>query len=396
VVLFLRRNGVDAMLAYLTGIVAAILGSTHWLARPHLFTLLGLSVLLFVLEGRRRTTLFLTLPLFAVWSNFHPGFVIGLAILAAYVTGDLAEALLDESHRREWRARARYHASAIGLGIVGACFNPQGPGFFLRIARILGDATVVGTNEFMSPDFHSVSGGVFLVLIVVITGTFALSRTRPLMTHLAVVLLMLSAALYSARNIAIFGVTAVPLLAVSWNGMWRGLAARRLVHIRSVFEAGEAIALPGRWLLVPAALMFLLGGTGGRLAGAQIVADGFDPEVFPVAAVERARAAGLTGNLYNEFTWGGYVLYAWPDGKIYIDGMTDFFGGEITREYLSVFYLQEGWERTLRRRDIELVLLKPDAPLLHALGREPGWTRWYGDSVAVLLRRSTPDSAGVQ
>jgi hypothetical protein len=61
-----------------------------------------------------------------------------------------------------------------------------------------------------------------------------------------------------------------------------------------------------------------------------------------------------------------------------------------------VFYLQEGWERTLRRRDIELVLLKPDAPLLHALGREPGWTRWYGDSVAVLLRRSTPDSAGVQ
>src|SRR4051812_45831083 len=43
---WLLRRGIDPLLAYLTGVLAAVLGSVHWLARPHLFTLLGVSVLM--------------------------------------------------------------------------------------------------------------------------------------------------------------------------------------------------------------------------------------------------------------------------------------------------------------------------------------------------------------
>ena len=51
----LLREGVDPFLAYVTAMLAAIIGSVHWLARPHLFTLLGVALVMSLLErGRDR------------------------------------------------------------------------------------------------------------------------------------------------------------------------------------------------------------------------------------------------------------------------------------------------------------------------------------------------------
>ena len=50
---FLLRRGADPLLTYLATVVAAVLGAVHWVPRPHLFTLLFVTVLLHLLEPDR-------------------------------------------------------------------------------------------------------------------------------------------------------------------------------------------------------------------------------------------------------------------------------------------------------------------------------------------------------
>jgi hypothetical protein len=390
VVLFLRRRGADPMLAYVTGIAAAIVGGAHWLARPHLFTLLGLALLLFLIEPAGKRRLWPFAALFAVWANFHPGYILGIVALCVVAAGEWVESIISHamSEAQEWRARARWHAAGAGLGLLAGFLNPQGPRFLLRIVNHLGDNFLIGvTNEFMSPNFHGLFGRVFLVMLLVVVAALALHRERPAMPRLVIALLLLAAALHSQRNIPIFGVVALPLLALHFDGAWRGLGGRVLVHVRGVFAQGEASAVPGRWIAPFAAIALLLALARGTVAGVTVVPAAFDPDVFPIEIVEKARAANLEGRIFNEFIWGGYLLIAWPEQKIFIDGMTDFFGPELSKDYLDAIWLEPGWKDTLDRYDITLVLIPAQSRLAAALREEAGWSVWAEDGVAILLRR---------
>jgi hypothetical protein len=388
IVLFLRRRGADPMLAYLTGITAAIVGGAHWLARPHLFTLLGLAILLFLIEPTNRRKLWPFAVLFAVWANFHPGYIIGIVVLCAVAAGEWLEARLSKQDEAEWRVRARWHAMGAGIGLLASFFNPQGPRFLLRIFHHLGDDFLLGvTNEFMSPNFHSTFGRLFLVILVIVIAGLAVYEKRLPMPRLAVLLLLMAAGLHSQRNIPIFGVIALPLMALHFDSVWRSLGGRVLTHVRGVFAEGESIAKPGWWVAPFTGVALLFAVLGGNVAGVTIVPASFDTEVFPVEIVRKARAANLEGRIFNEFTWGGYLLIAWPEQKIFIDGMTDFFGAELTREHLTVVSLWPGWRDTLVKYDISLVLIPANTRLAAELRREAGWSVWAEDSVAILLRR---------
>lgn len=124
--------------------------------------------------------------------------------------------------------------------------------------------------------------------------------------------------------------------------------------------------------------------------------DRFDPRVFPVEAVARARAAGLDGRLFNEFRYGGYILYAWPETKVFVDGGSDFYGGALLQGYLHVRNLEPGWRDSLAVWRIDLALFPVRWSLPNQLAREPGWSVWYCDGTAALLRRTdhppSPDS----
>ena len=82
-----RRRAGSAVLALPLAIAATAAMSFHWLARPHLFTLLFAAVFLLVLEraaeGRVRL-LWVLAPLTALWTNLHGGFFVGIVLVAAY------------------------------------------------------------------------------------------------------------------------------------------------------------------------------------------------------------------------------------------------------------------------------------------------------------------------
>ena len=152
--------------------------------------------------------------------------------------------------------------------------------------------------------------------------------------------------------------------------------------------AADTSTLP--WALPVAVVLLALAGAGGRAGSLPLIRDEFDDTIFPVAAVAKARKARLEGRLFSEFAWGGYLVYAWPEQKIFIDGGTDFFGEDLFREYGTIKQMAPGWRNKMSQRDISLMLLRRESTLAHELARDGRWSLWHCDSLAVLFRRS-PD-----
>ena len=385
VVVFLRRGGVDALLAFLIGTLSALLGSVHWLPRPHIFTSLGALLLLYLLERGRPSTLWLFVPLFVVWANLHGGFIYGLILIGVYLAGDLVEMV--SCKKGIWLQRAKYHGAALVVSGLASFANPSGPRLFAHVTGYLGNRFLVDrTQEYMSPDFHELTGQLFLGVLILVVVVLALRTQRPSYPRLLLLAVNLAFALYSGRNIPLFAVTALPVFALDVDPQWRQLSVAR--RFRVAVANGELKSVPGVWASLGAIAMVLVGLNHGYIGGVPRLPSQFDASRFPVSAIERAREQGLEGRIFNQFAWGGYILYAWPEQKVFIDGQTDFYGEDLLRAYLQIAELQAGWRQALKDWDISLVIASSDAALIRELGREPGWNVWYRDGTATILQRS--------
>ena len=113
----------------------------------------------------------------------------------------------------------------------------------------------------------------------------------------------------------------------------------------------------------------------------------FDPTQFPVAALESLPPGSLPPEVFNQMRWGGYLLYAYPEVRIFMDGHADFFGEELTRDYLSIRHLAPGWQELLDRFAVRWTLTMPEGPITQALYLSPDWIPLYADDVAVVFER---------
>ena len=397
---WLLVRGVDPLLAYLTGILAAMLGSTHWLARPHLFTLLGVAILISLLErDDKGARPWAYLPLFALWANLHGGFLFGLVVIGIYIAGDLAEAWAS-TDPSGWLLRARRDGAALGMGVLGAFLTPYGLELPRHVLGWFGMKFVIDhTMEYLSPDFHTLTGRFILAVLLLLVAGLALSPRRPTFPRLFLVLATIGFALISQRNVPLLGLTALPVLALHLDSAWRGL--KDVGGIRGTFARESPERRNGPWALAVTVPLLLVTMWPSPLVRLGLVPGYFDPTIFPVAATEKARAAGLTGRMYNEFTWGGYLLFAWPEQKVFIDGQTDFYGEELTRTHIRIQSLYPGWRELLKQWDISLVIMPTGSSLVHEMARDPAWRIWHCDRTATVLRQEKdaapapvdPDSA---
>lgn len=394
---FLLKREVDPLLACLVVALAIALGAGHWTARPHLFSFVAVVILLGMLEGRPRKPILAGAALFLVWANLHGGFVYGCILIGTYLVGSLGELVWNED-RHVWRERVRYYLTLLAAATTVTVLNPHGLELHRHLVGFFGQPYLMdNTAEFVSPDFHEPGGKVFLLVLLLCFVALTLRRRRPTLPHLLVVCAGVAFALISVRNIPLFGLTALPILALHVNEVWRRLPDPGGVRARFAATARETSTVP--WTLPVAVALVVLAGAGGRAGSLSLIRDEFDATIFPVDAVAKARKARLEGRLFSEFAWGGYLVYAWPEQKIFIDGGTDFFGEDLFREYATIKQMAPGWRTKLSQRDISLMLLRRESTLAHELARDGRWSLWHCDSLAALFRRSrdvpviTPASA---
>lgn len=384
----LIRRGLDPLLALVTTLVVAVLTHIHWLARPHILSWPLMLGLLTMLERDRRPPLWIFGLLFAVWANLHGGWVYGWVLIGMYLVGHGLEALgTRDPFRRtaEW-ARARGVVAALAVSIGATLLNPYGWRLPWHVIEFFRDPWLrTLTQEFQSPDFHAPELLPFLLVTLAVM-LFLATRPRLRWTHLVVLLGNLGMAFLSQRNIIQFALLSMPLLALDLSADWDRLVGGRPFVRRFAANARGGTTVP--YLLLILALSGTLAVGHGRLFGRQIVTDGFSPDRFPAAIVQQARSAGVQGRVFHEFVWGGYLLYAWPEMKVFIDGGTDFYGGELLRAHRHAINLLPGWADSLEAWRIDLVLVPTEGAFGQQLLREPGWRVWSCDSTALLAART--------
>jgi hypothetical protein len=107
-----------------------------------------------------------------------------------------------------------------------------------------------------------------------------------------------------------------------------------------------------------------------------------------VAAVDYIRRTGLSGPMLNDYVFGGYLIWALPQEKVFIDGRADVFDWTgIFPEYGRWATLAEDPKALLDKYRIRFCLFPTNSPMLHVLAYLPGWGKVYSDDVAVIYAR---------
>ena len=146
--------------------------SIHFLARPHLFTLLFLTLSFWLIDSdrRRRTPrLWLLVPLTVLWVNLHGGFVALVVSLVIVAIGSAVEALLSsaEASRLAWRNAMRYSLVA-GSCVASSAINPYGLAEHRHLISYLSADWIKDlVEEFQSPRFQANGMLYFEVLLIV-------------------------------------------------------------------------------------------------------------------------------------------------------------------------------------------------------------------------------------
>jgi hypothetical protein len=110
--------------------------------------------------------------------------------------------------------------------------------------------------------------------------------------------------------------------------------------------------------------------------------------VYPVRASGFIREHQPPGPLFNDFDWGGYLIWALPGYPVSIDGRTNLYGNDrVLRNYRTL--IGEGdWENDPDLKSAKLVILPAKKwPLVEVLRRSEDWTVAYEDQTAIVFVR---------
>ena len=372
-------------------LVAASASSLHWLARPHLFTLL---LVVAWTDGLERSALGDKLPwwrqplIMLLWANLHGAFVFGFVVWLAYAA-DWARRRIRGGSGEPDDSHGRRLGLVLVLSVAATFVNPVGAKLWATSLGYVGNAYLVGhTAEYLSPNFHDVSTWPFLGMILLSPVVLALGRRQVEPRSILLLLGWTALGLYSVRHVPVYAMLAVPILAESLAAALPGYAAGASWLKRESRLRGLESGMRGR--LWPVAAVLAAAGllaSGVRLTPAP-EGNTFSSRVFPVQAVDWALANPPGRRVFNYFPWGGYLLFrGWPELTVFIDGQTDFYGEALTRQYESVIMLEDGWEQVLARYDVDWVILPPELRLVRQLRRDPLWTETFADGTAVILER---------
>jgi hypothetical protein len=386
IALFLKKHGADPRWALLAALISLSLAATHWLTRPHLFSIVGATLTLFFLMSEWRYRNFLCVPFFALWANLHGGWLYGLIMIVCFLFGEMLEAALSARSRVLWLHRARRDGVALVLASASVLFNPYGATLYKEVFSAVTNSSLSNNIvEFLPPNFHSAAELPFYIAIVLLVVLFAITIRRPPATWLILIVVSLLFALRSARNIALFGVSAWPLIALHTALAWP--KGDRPFPLFTEFARIDRLARVGILAIPITILMLALGLNRGHVGAVPLISDNFSPKAFPTVAVDSARRARLEGRVYDAWEWGGYIMYAWPSAKLHVDPLK--FNDTTMKSYSIIDGLQPGWEAELDRWDVSTVIVPAVSPLARQMKAAPQWKSWYRDSLAIVFRRSS-------
>jgi hypothetical protein len=383
-----RAAGGNIIFSCFIVFLVAVSSTLHWLTRPHIFSLLLITLWYCVLDAyqyRNKNYLYALPPLMLLWVNLHGGFVLGFMLLALYICGNAVAAVFSSPLERiECIDKFRALAYTAAICVLLCAVNPQGFYVLLFPFKTVSHQFLIDTvMEYRSPNFHEPLPFKYLLLLTI--AILTLSRVKVNLIELSLVLLFTYMALYSVRHIPLFGLVIAPILARHTTMILQKADSSFLNRFISRSKNLAALDDQLRGHLWPALAIVVV----CIFATAGFIDFSFDKTRAPVAAVNFLKRENIKGNMYNSDQFGDYVIYAaWPQYKVFVDGRSDMYGSDRMKEYMKVALVQPGWKDVLAKYDINFTFFSANSALSLLLSKDNQWQLVYADGIANVFVRN--------
>jgi hypothetical protein len=364
----------NAKVAFVGAMIIWFFGTIGFEIRPQMFSyLLLVAELLLIYAGRTRDPRwFAGLPIvFVIWINSHASFVLGVAVACAYLVGSFFDFELGALVSHRWSAqRRRVFIWSILLSIAGLFINPAGLKQILYPFDTLMNMKLLMANvqEWAPLNLTDARG---IGLLSVLFCMLLLIAARKAEIYLDELLLLAGGtwmAVSHLRMLVIFGILVAPIL------------SRQLANVWENYEPEKDRILPNAIFISLSLIAVLLAFPSRQNLEQQVQAHS------PVKALEYVQSHQLSGPMLNDYTYGGFLIWAAPEHPVMIDGRTDIYEWSgFLQQYARWATLQEDPNLLLEKYHVNFCLLSTQSQLINVLPLLPGWKLVYSDKLAQVF-----------
>lgn len=407
-------------------LLVSLIGITYFSVslRPMMFSVIFLALIWWILLFDEFKNYLVLLPfVFLLWANLHADFVIGLGVFSVYIFVELTKILQKKIKFRNFLETFLIWLTSIIVTLV----NPYG--IFLY-KTLWDDIKVLFFGSVGISEWSPLVGGlhnvqfiyaIFLISLTlwVLLNNLNLSAVSKNSSHLLmpnkqdkkenslfiyIILLPLFIvsfkSVYFLRILAIFSIPFVYLFFDQLFELIKDVILTKYIKVYSVLTC--------TLLFCALALNFVT----SALAYSNLnMATAYSSGSFPYAAVEFIKVSKPYGNMFNSYSWGGYLIYFLPEYKVFIDGrMTAWSwpkGAMVGEESGTVEgnietnikdrKVLDTYEKFTEAKDIKFVedmiqkyriswvLVSPHDGVAKYLASRSDWRVVYEDKVAVVL-----------
>ena len=367
-ILTMRGLRIATPIALLIALLVVCTALGRLVPRPHIITALGLSATVYAIYRGRHpdesnsNILYVLPPLFLVWTNMHPGVLVGMMLLALAILSGLMEIFLFRYRSQgiivsSGRHSSRHLKKLLGVFLLCACavlINPHGIGTYAYVYQHAQMASLGAIREWDSPfSPAAATGRLWFYKILLLLGSssiyYSFKKKDPLPA-----MLYIAFALYSFQAVRLrvdFAVATAAGTALALNDLVTRLrtpAVRKFLTGKSL-SIVLAILIAGLTFFVPRGSLY------ERMDMENRFGLGLDSAAFPVPLLDFVKREGIHGRPFNEFGIGGILVWEFPDAKNFIDSRD--LNDTIMSEYISMYETHSGFEKKFQTYGIDHIMI---------------------------------------
>ena len=395
-------RGATPFAALLVTLLVFGASTIHHLARPHMFTLLGITVCLWLIDADRKCHspwVWSLVPTTALWVNLHGGFLGLIACLGLLVLGEVIETGWNVwQDGAVWNlSRVKRYALLAAACSAASLLNPYGWNLHLHVFEYMrSDFIKDSVQEFQSPSFRTESMMQFEILLLLALSSVGWLLSRRQATAVLWIAFWAHNSLISVRHVPIFMIVAAPWVAAALTELWKRVfetaprSSTRGILSSLARDMRPACLRSSAWIGIVLIAFALLPNKIMRWP-----AD-FPDVKFPAKMLAKYPRKVLESRLLTMDQWADYLIYRnYPRQRVFIDGRSDFYGKHLGTDYVRLMQGHKDWQKLLEKYQFNAVLSPTGWSLAALLRQSPDWRLVAEDDLALLFERKENPSTYV-
>lgn len=412
IVLYLTmlKRGAGQWTAFFVLCLIAYIGKDFNYTRPQIFSFLMFTCMLYTLYDFKKggKSIYFLPVLMIIWANLHGGIILGVIIVVAFTFAELIKYLLHNAlgiskmfsmHKRQLQILALFVAGSAFASLI----SPSGYKTFL-FPWILKKSIFGTIEEYHRPMIYEYHTYWFMLLLVIICALILIFGRRLDLVDLFLCMTVILPSLKSNKYIIYFALGTSVFLAYSITYAGISIKERdlykKLFNKTGISKLNLQVSLPLLLAILSVVALIQISSSDEVLR--------FDTREkrYPSGAVTFIQENKLSGNMFNLFNWGGYIVWhLYPDHRVFIYGRavneTAFFHYNQIANAISgndAGSARPIWKRLLDTYNVNFILTSALTstgniiPLVDRLYQDGEWELIYEDGKSMIFLKASQDN----